>query len=84
MRSARVVLTCVFVGAVAACGAAGTEPSTLSTATADRPGDLGYFIGYRIAQAYYNKQTDKAAAVRAIIEVFDADAFLAASGYDPR
>lgn len=55
-----------------------------STATADRPGDLGYFIGYRITKAYYDRQTDKVAAVRAIIEAVDADAFLAASGYDPQ
>jgi len=54
-----------------------------STATAERPGDLGYFIGYRIAQAYYDAATDKTAAIRDIIRVRDADAFLAASGYDP-
>ena len=53
------------------------------TATPLRPGDLGYFIGYRIAQAYYMKATDKVAALRDIIEVRDADAFLAASGYAP-
>jgi uncharacterized protein YjaZ len=52
------------------------------SATADRPGDLGYFIGYRIAQAYYDKATDKIRAPRAIIEVHDSAAFLAASGYD--
>lgn len=51
------------------------------TATAERPGDLGYFIGYRIAKAYYDAAADKSAAVRAIIEVRDAKAFLAASGY---
>lgn len=55
-----------------------------STATPDRPGDLGYFIGYRITKAYYDNQADKVAAVRAIIGVVDADAFLAASGYDPK
>ena len=54
-----------------------------STATPTRPGDLGYFIGYRIAEAYYMKQADKVAALRDIIEVKDADAFLAASGYAP-
>jgi len=54
-----------------------------STATATRPGDLGYFIGYRIAEAYYAKQADKVAALRNIIEIKDADAFLAASGYAP-
>ena len=50
--------------------------------TGERPGDLGYFIGYRIVQASYNKAADKTAALRAIIEVRDAAAFLAASGYD--
>jgi hypothetical protein len=54
-----------------------------STATPTRPGDLGYFIGYRIAEAYYMKQADKIAALRDIIEIKDADAFLAASGYAP-
>lgn len=52
--------------------------------TADRPGDLGYFIGYRIAQAFYARAGDKLAALAAIIEVSDADAFLAESGYAPR
>jgi hypothetical protein len=53
------------------------------SATADRPGDLGYFIGYRIAEAYYNKTADKMAALKAIIEVRDADVFLQQSGYNP-
>jgi hypothetical protein len=49
---------------------------------AGRPGDLGYFIGYRIAQAYYDKASDKTAALREIIRFSDANAFLAASGYN--
>ena len=53
------------------------------SASATRPGDLGYFIGYRIAQSYYNRTSDKKAAVRAIIEVRDADQFLTQSGYAP-
>jgi uncharacterized protein YjaZ len=53
------------------------------TANAARPGDLGYFVGYRIAEAYYNAKADKAAAVRDIIEVKDAAALLQASGYAP-
>ncbi len=53
------------------------------SATADRPGDLGYFIGYRIAESFYNRTTDKRAAVRAIIEVGDSDLFLSQSGYAP-
>jgi hypothetical protein len=51
------------------------------TATPDHPGDLGYFVGYRIAQAYYNNAADKTAALRDIVEVGDAHAFLSASGY---
>ena len=48
-----------------------------------RPGDLGYFMGYRMAQAYYAKAADKKTAVKEIIEVKDAASFLAASGYNP-
>jgi hypothetical protein len=51
--------------------------------TAGRPGDLGYFIGYRIAEAFYDRATDKRLALQAIIEVSDSDTFLAQSGYDP-
>jgi TPR repeat protein len=40
----------------------------------------GIGIGYRIAQAYYDKQSDKTAALRDIITVADADDFLARSG----
>jgi hypothetical protein len=53
------------------------------SATADRPGDLGYFIGYRVVQAYYNRTADKTAAIRAIIEIRNADQFLTQSGYAP-
>ena len=51
--------------------------------TTDRPGDLGYFIGYRIAEAFYERATDKRLALEAIIEVADSDMFLAQSGYEP-
>jgi hypothetical protein len=51
-------------------------------AAPDHPGDLGYFIGYRITQAFYNRTTDKTEALREIIEVTSGSAFLAASGYD--
>jgi hypothetical protein len=51
-------------------------------ATADRPGDLGYFIGYQIAKAYYDHASNKRDALRQIIGVRDGVAFLAASGYD--
>jgi hypothetical protein len=51
------------------------------TATAERPGDLGYFMGYRIAQAYYARQADKAAALRTLIAQADPARILAESGY---
>lgn len=48
-----------------------------------RPGDLGYFVGARIAEAYYNKASDKRAAVKQIIECKDPAWLLKESGYDP-
>lgn len=49
----------------------------------ERPADLGYFIGYRIAQAYYSRASDKAAALREIIRATDVETILAKSGYQP-
>lgn len=51
--------------------------------TAEHPGDLGYWIGYRIAKAYYRNAPDKPAAIRALIELKDPKALLAASGWTP-
>ena len=51
--------------------------------TPDWPGDLGYFVGYRIAKAYYDRTADKAEAIRGIIEARDASVLLEASGYNP-
>lgn len=48
-----------------------------------RPADLGYFIGYRIAEAYWLRTTDKVSAFRSILRFTDPTAFLAASGYAP-
>lgn len=46
------------------------------------PADLGYWMGYRIAKAYYDRAADKAAAVRGILRAGDdPHAFLTASGY---
>lgn len=45
------------------------------------PADLGYWMGYKISKAYYDKSADKKAAVRAILLYTDASAFLRASGY---
>lgn len=51
--------------------------------TPDWPGDLGYWVGYRIVKSYYSRAPDKAAALKAIIEMRDPVAFLAASGWTP-
>jgi hypothetical protein len=53
-----------------------------NTGTAERPGDLGYFVGYQITKAYYERAVDKTAALREIVEMRDGATFLAASGYD--
>jgi len=53
---------------------------------ADRPADLGYFIGYRIGEAYLaarRGQGSEAKAIAALIEIRDARVVLEASGYAP-
>jgi hypothetical protein len=47
----------------------------------DRPADLGYYVGFRIAEAYYRKARDRRGAVREILTVRDPKALLRASGY---
>jgi hypothetical protein len=49
--------------------------------TSDWPGDLGYWVGYRIAKSYFDRATDKRAAVRAMLAATDTEAFLKASGW---
>lgn len=49
--------------------------------TADKPADLGYFVGYRICQSYYQEMTDKQQAVHDILNINDYSAFLAKSRY---
>lgn len=49
----------------------------------EQEGNLGYWVGYRIAKSYYVHAQDKRAAVREIIEMRDAKAFLARSGWYP-
>jgi hypothetical protein len=51
--------------------------------TPQKPGDLGYWVGYRIAKSYYQHATNKRAALRDIIRVQDAKAFLSRSGWYP-
>ena len=47
----------------------------------DRPNDLGYWIGYKIVEAYFNKQTDKHKAIMEIINIRDPLFFLKESGF---
>lgn len=49
----------------------------------DRPQNLGYAIGYRIAKAYYESRGGGRAAIEDLLELEDAEEILAASGYDP-
>lgn len=54
-------------------GNAGTE--------SDQPADLGYYIGYKITEHYYQQHKDKAKAIRDIIRIKDGKTFLTKSGY---
>jgi len=47
----------------------------------DRPADLGYYIGYKICEAYYRREADKSRAVRQILHANGAEEFLRRSGY---
>jgi hypothetical protein len=47
------------------------------------PGDLGYWVGYRIVKSYYERAADKRKALRDILEMTDSKAFLADSGWYP-
>ncbi len=55
----------------------------LYNGTAEKPGDLGYWIGYRIVKAYYQHAADKRRAFKDILEMTDPKAFLARSGWYP-
>ena len=45
------------------------------------PPDMGYWLGYRIAQTYHHQAADKHAALTALLRVTDFQALAAASGY---
>lgn len=49
----------------------------------ERPNDLGYFVGYRIVSAYYEKQSNKEQALVDILRFTDARKLLKESGYAP-
>lgn len=53
----------------------------LYSSTKGRPNDLGYWMGYKIAESYYKTSTDKKAAIEAIMRINDFQKFLEKSGY---
>jgi len=48
------------------------------------PPDLGYWVGYRIVKAHYQRASDKRRALAEIFGITDARAFLTASGWQPK
>jgi len=48
----------------------------------NKPRDLGYYIGYKIVQSYYNNAKNKRQAIVDIIEMDDPIKFLDSSRYD--
>ncbi|MBS0363503.1 MAG: lytic murein transglycosylase [Proteobacteria bacterium] len=54
-----------------------------SKGTAAEPGDLGYWVGYRITKAYYDRAPNKHQALIDILHMTDARAFVAKSGWKP-
>lgn len=50
----------------------------------DRPADLGYYMGYKICEAFYRRAPNKRRAVREMLEIKDFDQFLKASGYQDK
>ena len=55
----------------------------LYNGTLDKPGDLGYWVGYRIVKSYYQQAADKRQAIRDILEMTDPKEFLSKSGWRP-
>ena len=47
----------------------------------NRPADLGYYVGYKIVEAYYKRSADKEKALREILGVSEPLQFLEDSGY---
>jgi Predicted Zn-dependent protease (DUF2268) len=51
-------------------------------AAKDEPADLGYFIGYQIVKAYYEKATDRRAALHTLLTTNDMAGIVRKSNYD--
>lgn len=55
----------------------------LYNGTLTEPGDLGYWVGYRIVKSYFEHAADKRRALGEILGMKDPKAFLAKSGWYP-
>ncbi len=51
--------------------------------TPEKPGDLGYWVGYRIAKQYYERAPNKAEALARLVQLDDPEAILKESGWIP-
>jgi len=49
--------------------------------TEEWPADVGYYVGYKIAESYYERSSDPRAAVAAMLRISDPEGFLEQSGY---
>lgn len=52
--------------------------------TADRPADLGYWVGYQICKFYFDEATNKGVAISEMLNIQDYKAFLAQSKTDEK
>ena len=50
----------------------------------DWPNDMGYYVGYAIADAYVRSHRNRKAAIRTLIDAADPETILAQSGYASR
>lgn len=55
----------------------------LYNSTLETPGDIGYWVGYRIVKCYYERARDKRRAFREILEMTDPKVILEKSGWYP-
>ncbi len=55
-----------------------------SSTVKDKPADLGYFVGYKIAKEFYKNASDKKQAVNNIIDMTNPMRFLELSKYDQK
>ena len=55
----------------------------VDNSTMEQGNDLGYWVGYRIVKAYYQRAADKQQALREILDQSDPHGFLAKSGWRP-